>query len=212
MYPPAMEPYVGTSHEGGDTEPAAGIFEEYRSLRQEILQAQQSRLYILGFASTAVGVVLGIAPLDDTGTPDGPSGVGLVLFGQLIILAAGILTVQRGQAIVGIAEYLRVFVERPDVGIAWESRTRHLQRLQPRRRYRMGASRSFASYYFIVSLSLAGIGVSIAGLEWMSAPIIVLAILDLLPCLNLWRQRSKGWKFGWDSVHQAEASAPVREI
>lgn len=191
--------------DSGQTHDAATL-EEYKSLRQEILSAQQSRLLILGLVSAALGVVLGILAPGRT-SPGGVSveTVGLILFSQLFVLAACIVTVQRGQAIVGIAEYIRVFIEPEFDGIHWETRIRKLQSIHPRRRYKMGASRSFAAYYAALALSLGALGLYLTFRTWWMIPVGVFLLADLVPIRNLWRQRSFGWKFQWDEVRATEA-------
>ena len=115
------------------------------------------------------------------------------------------MTVQRGQTIVGIAEYIRVFVEPALPGVQWESRIRRYQRLSPKRRYKMGASRSLAAYYFVLTLSLFALGLYLSLGTWWIIAVVVLLLLDLAPVQNLWRQASFGWKFEWERVRDDEA-------
>jgi hypothetical protein len=77
----------------------------------------------------------------------------------------------------------------------------------------MGATRSFAGYYLVVSLSVAGLGLDKTRLDWWSIPIAVLLLLDLLPSVNMWRQKSFGWRVDWDRVRaQEQAQVPSQPV
>jgi hypothetical protein len=169
---------------------------EYESLREEILQRQQARLWILGFTVATLGLMLGIAAGVSLSKDSPRLWVGLLYVAQLILAASIAMTIHQTRAIDLLAGYLRAFVE-PNTGLAWETSWQNYRKSQPRRgsQLPLGTSKLLAAYYLALQLGLALVGVSIGVHKtgW-SIGLALLALATILGIYDLYARQTPGWR------------------
>jgi hypothetical protein len=212
-----------------------GKIEEYRVLRQTIFEAQKTRMQTLAFTLTATGAILTLL-FTGNSPPSAGKGFGLIALAGLIVAAALVLTIRGTRGIDHAATYLREFVEKPELGIAWETRwaafratppqidrsssvTRALAAIDARiqgafgRSPRFGASRGYALAYGLVGL----LGIpylwfaAVPHRHLVQSVILVAetATVSLL-ALDLFLRFTPGWAdplTAWRAVAAAEAEA-----
>jgi hypothetical protein len=95
--------------------------DEYKDLRAEMLQSQQTRILILGFSFTLVAAFSGIALGQGDGQPPRDDVVtGLMALGQLLVAAAVQLTTVLTQRIDLQSQYIRRHLE-GELKFGWET-------------------------------------------------------------------------------------------
>jgi|GEM_PF-3495981 len=103
-----------------------GLFEEYKTLRSEILQTQGQRMQIISLTVGAVGGLLTITVqgvLSSTSIPSDktlPVVVGVAVAIYAILIPSLIMMVSTQKGIQRIGGYIRLFIEPKVPGLHWE--------------------------------------------------------------------------------------------
>ncbi len=176
--------------------------EEYQSLRNEILKRQDARLIALGYCVTAVGAVIGLTL---RGNPSGSAGFdqfgfAVISFAFLILVGALVITIHNTQQIDVLAQYIREVLE-PQLELGWETWW-----AQHRRPQRLGASRSLALFYSLLSLGIYALAFA-TGLYLNPLFLILLTVLmlvSLVLCFDLFQRTTKEWAYKWNKAQTTE--------
>jgi hypothetical protein len=133
-----------------------GILEEYKNLRQEIHQAQNTRIYVLGFTLALIGTLMQSSFSEEGFLEIISNWFLLDCFALVAIIAALYITISCTQDIERLATYIRTNIEGCVDGINWE--TRLLKIRQPKSKIHKvitrslgGRSKYLASVYFLLS-------------------------------------------------------------
>jgi hypothetical protein len=183
--------------------------EEYKDLRAEILQSQQTRALALGFTFTALGVVAGIALASDN-RQDQALVAGVLALGALLICAALHLTTVLTQRIDRLSDYIKTHLE-PRLGYGWESAWGSYRdrigaaQWRPFGRWTkptgpLGTSKPLAVYYLVLILADVASFAAAANHPSVWAVIVVLVpdALGVYLALNLFFRF--GWQLGWTAL------------
>ena len=182
--------------------------EEYRSLRQEIMNRQNARFLILGFTIAAIGTILGATLREEIfpGQQLNYYTFALISFALIIVIAASVLTIHHTQQIEVISAYIRKFIEPKVVGLGWESRWtryREAKRSNPKAGgLPLGTSKPLAVYYALLTISIYLV-TFVIGLyhHWFALIFVsILAVCSLTCSYDLYKRKTKGWRINWDVV------------
>lgn len=185
-----------------------GIFEEYRSLREELMKTQSYRQVVLGFTVTGVGAVI------KTTLGQGPPSIrglnyyalGLISFALVLIIAALVLTRHHTQQIDIIGGYIRKFIEPRAKGLCWESRwMRYRESMRSRGRgsaLPLGTSKPLSLFYGLLTIGtfslsfVFGLYRSFPAICWL----VGLLLFSLSVSADLYLRRRKSWKTNWEII------------
>jgi hypothetical protein len=185
-----------------------GALAEYQTLRKEISETKNVRVLALGFALAFVGTAV-----DKVAGPQGTSVAGACLL--VIAMALG-LTIHTTQAIKVVSAYLRLYVEPTGLGPMWETRLKeHRDRAVRDWRTRVlsgGYSKTLAIAYLVI-----GVGVDWAW--WCGSGrtaqellgVGVLSALVAIVALDLYFEKSSGWKIMWPNPEVSGQAASERD-
>lgn len=187
----------------------APLLEEYKSLRTEILERQNTRLHILGFTMAAIGTILGFALRDNVSIGQELNWYvfALVSFALVILNAALILTIQHTQQIDVISAYIRKFIE-PKIGIGWETRwTRYRELKKSGKRSSglpLGTSKPLTLFYAFMTLAVYSVAFVTNLYRYPLALILVtiLVVSSLMCSYDLYKRKTKGWKINWEVLDE----------
>ena len=134
-----------------------GILEEYKNLRQEIHQAQNTRIYVLGFTLALVGTLIQSSFSEEGFLEIISSWFLLDCFALVAIIAALYITVSCTQDIERLAAYIRTNIEIFIDGINWETHLLTIKQSKSGVRRSItksvgGSSKYLASVYFLLSV------------------------------------------------------------
>ena len=182
-----------------------GLLVEYKTLRDEILNAKGRRLQTVSLTVGAFGVILSIIAGAVFGTNMPTSemqltvavGGGIALCG--IVIPSLIMTISLQQTIQRIGDYIRVFIEPRVPGLNWENRwrTHKVQSHLPR------GLRGIGGIYYFLSLLPLLLPTYMLAQNVQHWP-LVLALIPFT-CWSLYLSYdmhaavSKGWKWQWES-------------
>jgi hypothetical protein len=184
--------------------------EEYRSLREEIVRRQDTRLVILGFAVASMGALIGLTLKTNADAVKGLDyyAFGLVSFALVLLIAALLLTIQITQQIEVIAAYIRRFIEPRTHGIRWETRWARYRELRRSGAKSggvpLGTSKPLALYYALLTIAVYCVSFTVRLHEHVPALILVslLAIGALACSFDLYERKTRGWKIDWSIVDE----------
>jgi len=183
-----------------------GLIEEFNSLRNEILQRQRFRIWIVSFTLASVGIVLGIIFNEDyiVNPLTNQNFIAFLLcFILVIINGALVLTIENTQQIMIISKYIIKFIEPKCPYIRWESTwtkywTHEIKNKFPLPGYPWAIGRSLAIFYAILTLTIF-VTVCLEKLERFSVLLsIILGLIALIQCIDLYFRISRGWKNPWE--------------
>lgn len=181
-----------------------GILEEYKTLRDEILNAKSRRMQIISFAIGAFGVILSLifntilgsnlTSLEDQ-LAIAVSG-SIILYG--IVIPSLIMTISLQQSIHRLGNYIRVFIETKVPGMSWENRWKVHKAKNQLPRGLQGLS---AIYLFLSILPLLlPIYILIRNVNNYQIAIVIIPFLfwALYLCYDMGFAKSKGWRTQWE--------------
>jgi uncharacterized membrane protein AbrB (regulator of aidB expression) len=179
------------------------LIEEYKSLRTEMMRAQNARLLTLGFTITAIGTILGLTLRGNYLNYN--TSAFLISFAILITIAALVLTIHLTQQMDSLGGYIRKFIE-PKTGLCWETRWmryRESKKSNQKAGLPLGMSKALAKYYGLLTISIS-LMTSVTGIYANNLPafvfILVLTISSLLYSCDLYWRWAGGWRMNWDEL------------
>lgn len=182
------------------------LLEEYRSLREEILQIAQRQFVTLTLVSGALGTLVGIVAADPrlSGHPR-PSSLALLYLGFLLLLAAILMMIHLSRQTQRIAAYIRDFLEAQIPELNWETRWQALRsssRSLVRSRLPLGTSKVFALYLAMLAIGLIAVAVAVGAyrVPWSLPGLAALAGANFLGAYDLYARRSPAWKIDWGRI------------
>jgi hypothetical protein len=185
--------------------------DEYKDLRAELLQSQQTRTLVLAFTFTALGVLAGVALAKDN-RDDTTLVTAALTFAALLICASLYLTTVLTQRIDRLSEYIRKRLE-SRLGFGWESdwatyravlgeaQVRPLAKLV-KPKLPLGTSKPLAGFYLVLvgtDLTAFFIASDEPGLGAVLA-VCVPGAAAIYLALNLYFRF--GWQLGWTSLYE----------
>ena len=189
-------------------ENSTGFYEEYKSLRQEIANRRNARLYILGFTLTIVGILIGLTLGVNLNAIHGLDyySLGLICFAMVMIIVALLMTIHHTQRKIIICAYIRKYIEPAVSGLQWETRwVRYLENRYSNPKaggLPLEMSKTLALFYGFLTIATYSISF-ITGLQkyWLSILILTVLALYALACsFDLYKRVSKGSKYNWDLI------------
>ncbi|MBN1123022.1 MAG: hypothetical protein JXJ17_18240 [Anaerolineae bacterium] len=183
-----------------------GLYEEYQSLRTEIAQKQNARLYILAFTVAANGTIIS-SLLGDRFVPPTPVdlyALALISLSIGMLIVAELLTIQSSQQIRIIAEYIRVLIEPNDRCLQWEAQWKHFREHYGGNKMPTGASKPLAIFYGFLTISVYLISyvTRLHTCLYAIAIVSVLGLISLCCSLDLYFRKTHGWKVRWFSEEE----------
>jgi hypothetical protein len=174
-------------------------------LRNEILQRQRFRIWIISFTLASVGIILGILfnEKNPVITQINLNFITfLICFLLVIINGALVLTIENTQQIMIISKYIIKFIEPKCHSINWESKwTEYWMSQQkdhfPLPGYPWAIGRSLAIFYFILTLSMLST-IFLKDISGYSLFIsLFLVATAIIQCVDLYFRISRGWGNPW---------------
>jgi hypothetical protein len=184
----------------------AGLLEEYKTLREEIMRRQDARILILGFTVTGIGTVIGVILGNNPGAVQGLDyyALALVSFALVMLITALLITINHTQQIDVISAYIIKYIESKVDSIQWETRWnryRISRRSNPKAKgLPLGASMPLAFYYGFLTVAVYSISF-VKGLYnyWLVFLIVSsMTMVSLFYSFDLYKRITKGWKINWD--------------
>lgn len=195
----------------GDSQQTAGLLEEYKTLRAELISTQGQRLQIVAYTVGALSVLLSLfggALLKPSEIPLNTQLFASILgavVAYVVLIPSEILMISAQRHIHRIANYISAFIEPKIPGLEWETRwSLHAAKLK-----HPGGLRGLSSIY--VGLSLLPLLMPIYVLsrsqsQWQWVLILIPFLgLSLYLAYDLRTARSKNWRStSWDFMSDLE--------
>lgn len=187
----------------------AAVLEEYRSLREEILQRLQLRYYVLALTLAGLAAITGVfTPVAAAGIPS--KIVSFSYVSLLLILGALVVTADNTRQVGVIAAYIRQFIESQIPGLNWETRW-HRFRLESgadrkldrfRAPVSFGASKPLALFYGTLVVAVGGTSLAnrVADKGWAALGLVPIAGACLFMVADLYLRRGRRWEAPWDQA------------
>jgi hypothetical protein len=169
--------------------------DEYRDLRAELLQSQQTRIQVLAFTFAGTTALSGVVLNAEGG--ECALTTGLMVFALLLLAAAIQLTTVLTQRIDLLADFISARLEN-QLEFKWESDWRaYRERMGARGsgRLPLGTSKALANFYFVLAFVDTGVYFVSADEGCLAgAPLVVIpAGLAVYLALDLRLRWSRGW-------------------